>query len=86
MVKDYITQPSKNDVSMLLNQYLQAFSYLFHDSELNFSADDKLITLFLSSMQFEFNYGEDLVKIGIKCPTIYFIYKGTVEVTLKDKE
>ena len=59
---------------------------MFHESDLNFQADDKLITLFLSSLKFEYNFGDVICNLGSVSPTIFFIYEGQIEVILKDKE
>ena len=50
-----------------------------------FQSDDKLITLFLASLKLEVNFDNDYVKVGVVCPTIFFIHIGLIEVTLKDE-
>ena len=49
-----------------------------------FKADDKLITLLISSLKLEYNIDNDYLPIGVVSPSIYFVYKGKMEVTLKD--
>jgi hypothetical protein len=87
LVKDYITNAKVNEASMFLNQMYHTFSYLFSDLDLEFQSDDKLTTMFLASLQLEYNCDyEFLPGIGIISQSIYFIYKGKLEVTLRDKE
>tara|TARA_B110000285_G_scaffold229498_1_gene294326 strand:+ start:474 stop:647 length:174 start_codon:yes stop_codon:yes gene_type:complete len=57
---------------------------LFNDVDLRFHADDKLITLFLASLQLEAGFNNEYVIVGIVSPSIFFIHNGIVDVTLKD--
>jgi hypothetical protein len=83
LVKDYLTNPQVNDKSMILNQFLHTFEYIFIDKDNCFSADNKLITFFLASLKLEFCYSkENLVLLGSVSNSIFFIHEGIVDVTM----
>jgi hypothetical protein len=59
---------------------------LFNDLDLRLHPEDKLITLFLASLKLECNNDNAFIIEGIVSPTIFFIFRGQIDVTLKEQK
>ena len=71
--------------------FQEKFDTVFFDPEFGFKADDKLVTLIIASLSYEYcdwsnKNPTSIIPHDVISPGIYFVYQGKVDMYYKDNE